>query len=297
MKKTLSGFLILILTLSFAACGSSGKIPENFPLTGTWANEERKVFLRIQDDGVLIAESLLTSSSTSTVNGVTTSSKSYSTSKSTYNWTTEKGKIIYNKTVSLTPAEQNGQYILQNDTTTYFRIGDTDYDIVGELNAEEEKENADLQNNAAPYTFGETISHPGFEIVLTESGVAQDIRVTSSSSGIQITSGPSAEAGKQYVYLKGTLKNTAKSAIRPAIAGMVYLDDYTFTLESDTIQTSGSPSFNVDPLETVTLLLYAQVTDEMADSFTNGRILFGLNDNFTDVELSQADHLYMAEIQ
>ena len=52
------------------------------------------------------------------------------------------------------------------------------------------------------YKVGETIKTDFVEINLTEAGVAEDIRYTSTESGIQITSGPSVLSDKKYISLR-----------------------------------------------------------------------------------------------
>ena len=145
------------------------------------------------------------------------------------------------------------------------------------------------------YALGTTIKAEGFELTLDEVGVAEDIRITTEGS-ITITSGPSVIEGKQYVYLKGTLKNTGTTSMNSAIGGKVYLDEYEFDLKTDLISTQGAPTAHVDPLDTARIILFVEISDEMASVFTSGKIIFGFNDNFADVFLEKAQYLYYVDV-
>lgn len=46
----------------------------------------------------------------------------------------------------------------------------------------------------------------------------------------------------------------------------------------------------------IDVLLYARVPDELSDSFAEAKATFGFNDNFGDVELVTAEHLYSVTI-
>ena len=319
MKKLIALVLALTMALTLCACGGDAEAapagnaaqndaenvapekpaekpaeePKEFPFVGTWANEDGTVYLRIQDGGIVLAESVMTNSSTSTINGVTTSSVSKTLITSTYSWKEENGKFLFNGMAIYTPETKNGEYSLVGEKITYYRVGDLSYEI--QLDAEESGKK-DIQKDAKKYTLGSKITAPGIELTLKESGIASDIRISSESTGIKITSGPSAEPGKQYVYLRGTLKNTGKTAARAVIGGTVFMDDYEFALKTDTISTSGTPKSSIDPMETVHILLYAQVSDEVAAIFAEGKIVFAFNDNFANVQVDQAEHLYYVEV-
>lgn len=78
-KRIVAVILILLICLSLCACGGSegGSAKEeidldNYPYVGTWVNDDNTVYIRIQEGGALKAESIATSTSTSTINGVTT---------------------------------------------------------------------------------------------------------------------------------------------------------------------------------------------------------------------------------
>ncbi len=313
-KKSLVVLMVAVLCFALCACGGntdSGneavganngtlektdeKIDETtFPFVGTWTTEEKKTYLRIEEGGTITAESILVSSTTSTVNGVTTKKETKKIVTNTYTWSVSDGKFMFNNKAAYEPCVDNGTYSLVGEKTTYFRIGELDYVIPLE---DKETEQKDLYADAVDYVVGDVIVAEGLELVFDEIGVKDDIRISSKSSGIQITSGPSEEEGKQYVYLKGALKNTGTTATRATIGGVVYLDEYEFALKTDTIKTSGSPSSSIDPLETVHIILYAQISDEMADIFTEGKIIFGFNDNFSEVELENAQYLYCAKVE
>ena len=81
-----------------------------------------------------------------------------------------------------------------------------------------------------------------------------------------------------------------------AIGGKVYLDEYEFDLKTDLISTQGAPTAHVDPLDTTRVILYVEISDEMASVFSSGKIIFGFNDNFADVFLEKAQYLYYVDV-
>ena len=146
-----------------------------------------------------------------------------------------------------------------------------------------------------PYTVGEPLVADGVDMVFTEQGIADDIRVTSKSSGIQITSGPSPESDKQFVYLKGTLKNTGTTAAWAAVGGKLIIDGYEYDVKVDVINEDGTPASTIDPLDTVIILLYAHVPTELTSSFSEAEMTFGFNNNFADVDITNCDYLFAVE--
>ena len=289
-KRIVAVLLTVTMVLFMAACGASNSI-DPAELVGTWSNDEGTVFLRIYDDGSLDLISILKQESTRTVNGVTTKSSSRSAMTSEDSWKIENcNVVIEGRNSSFKIQNQDGRITLVGEFITYSKVGDLDYDVLSTGNQQQVP--ASANSTAKTYKIGEVITAGGFTLTFAKCGVDKDIRITSKSSGISITSGPSVENGKKYVYLKGTLKNTGKASIRAAIGGKVVLDGYEYNMSIDTIGTNGAPCSSIDPLETVNILLYAQVVDEIANSFEDGSITFGFNDNFADVELESAAYLY-----
>ena len=148
---------------------------------------------------------------------------------------------MYNGTAPFKMTFDGTDYKLVGEKGTYIRIGDVDYEIV----LEDSAENGESSAEATPYVLGESIIAEGIEMQLTEKGFSDDIRVTvQRDSGLTITSGPSPEDGKQFFYLKGTLKNTGTQAVRPAIGGTLKLDGYEYDIRIDTISENGNISPN-----------------------------------------------------
>ncbi len=259
-------------------------------LIGTWGYAENDQYMRIYPDGTLVMEVMLKSVSTTTVNGVTNTTTTWNKSTNDFTWKLAENGLLFNELALYELVVEEGEYKLKYNDMVYTKLGDIDYEIV--LEDETGNENEDISVKAEEYALGEPITAEGIELIFNEKGIASDVRVSSSSTGIKITAGPSVEEGKQYVYLKGTLKNTGKTAVRPVIGGLVILDGYEYDLSVDTISSSGTPNFTVDPLETVTVLLYAKVSEELTRSFGNGTLTFGFNDSFETVQLDQAQYFY-----
>lgn len=291
MKKVLSLIMAALLLVGIAGCSSDpngSKAGDDFPIVGVWKAEDDDIYWRIQSGGEMTQEFVLVNKSTRTVNGVTTSSTSKSLSTASATWEIKNGDFIFDGTATFEMKVDGSEYKLVNGKLVYVRVGDVDYEIP--LDGEE-SDGASAED-AIKYTVGESISAEGIEMTFTESGFSDDIRVTSASSGIRITSGPSPEDGKEFFYLKGTLKNTGKEEIRPAIGGTVTLDGYKYDIAVDTISANGSPCLSIEPLDTVTILIFAHIPAELSQSFSSGEMIFGFNDNFAAVDITNCDHLY-----
>lgn len=320
MKKTLSVLLAMVLCFGLCACGAQ-EAPktteaavrtepapveteaapteaevEEFPYVGTWATPEGMIYLRIQEDGSIVGDSVIESSGTTTTNGVSTSYSSRQVRPGVYKftWTLENGQFLFNGLQPYESVIENGEYWLINGATKYHRVGELDYVISEE---DEDSDDQDLRQLAQEYVIGTTIQAEDIELTITEADVSDDIRITSKSSGIKITAGPSPESGKKFVYAKGTLKYTGTKETRPVFGGTIYLDEYQYNLNLSTIGTDGTPSSNIEPFETKHVLFYAHVADELVDQFADGKIVFGFNDQFKDVQVDQADYLYSVDVK
>lgn len=272
------------------------RLLENDPrLIGTWRNDAEETYYRIKEDGKILTDFVLISKSSMTINGVTKTTVNKSiTSVDTMKWSIADGVFMFNGNKQMDYSEENGTPCLTGEGLSFHKVGDLDYKI--DLSGDETNDKA-AEADKKPYTLGTKITASGFEVVLDEQGIKEDIRVTSTKSGLKITSGPSVVEGKKYVYLKGTLKNTGKSSIRAIIGGTVDLDGYEYSMRIDTIGSDGSPLSMIDPLDTVTLLIFAEVPNEIANSFKNGTITFGFNDDFRNLEMNQADYLYCINVK
>ena len=274
---------------------TAAQLDSNDPrIIGTWKEADEEIYWRIIDGGRIITDYVLKSTTTTTINGVTTTNISKSVSSQEFmTWVVKDGVFYINGTRPMDFSEGNGAYTLSDTEKTLQRVGDLDFVI--DL-SDNDGDKAESQKDKEEYRIGQKIQAEGFELVLSEQGAKEDIRVTSNSSGLKITSGPSVENGKKYVYVKGTIKNTGKSGIRAAIGGSIDLDGYEYPLKYDIIKSNGTPASSIDPLETVIILLYAPVSDELADTFSKGTITFGFNDGFANVDINQADYLYFVNV-
>ena len=304
MKKILSGALVLIMALGLVGCSGApaeetktketmkedGSL-EDYPISGTWQAEGESSYgdyWRIQENGEVTPEFVLERTSTNTANGVTTSSSSKSVQTMPAVSYKIQGENFMYSTYPFKMTFDGTNYKLVGEEVTYVRVGELDY----EIEFDESENSEEISAEATAYVLGESIIAEGIEMTFSESGFSDDIRVSSESSGIKITSGPSPEADKQFFYLKGTLKNTGTQAVRPAIGGKAILDEYEYDISIDIINEDGTPCFDVEPLDSVILLIYAHIPAELTESFSEGEIIFGFNDNFEDVDITRADYLY-----
>ncbi len=321
MKNYIALFLALIMCLFLAACGGNenpvteqntenapsiqgtdstdnkdsdenSKISvDDFPFEGMWKSSADDVtHMRIKEGGELSFEAILTSTTTHTVNGVSSTTTTQSLSNIPGVWSIQGDVFILNNKGSFELVYDGTDYKLVGEKVTYVRIGEVDYELVIDKG-----EDGAGETEPIPYQMGETVIAEGVELTFPEVGFSNDIRYTSKSSGISITSGPNPEADKQFFYLKGTLKNTGKQTVRPAIGGKVTLDGYEYDLRVDLIHEDGTPCSSVEPLDRVIIYIYAHIPVELAESFESGEMIFGFNDNFENVDIKNCDYLYSVD--
>ena len=253
-----------------------------------WKNEDHEIYYFFQADGVLTEEFISISSTTSTVNGTTTSHTSRSKREEKHEWSREGSTIAVDGKFDLELCGENGTYCLTRTNDKYYL---TDVDPLADPN---EEANAEAAMNAEPYEINNTISTDTIEMTFTEKGVAEDIRISSQEGGFKMTSGPSPESGKKFFYIKGTVKNLNTSAISTNMTGKFTIDGYTFDMNAFTAKTDASPSSSIDPLEEMIIMLYAPVANELADNYSEAILTFGFNDNFERAaSIGEASHCYM----
>ena len=82
-------------------------------------------------------------------------------------------------------------------------------------NTPDEAEEADPSDaiSATEIAIGDTITLDFVEMTFEETGIAADIRQSITTGIVTRTTGPDPAEGKQYLYIRGTIKNLAKSEL------------------------------------------------------------------------------------
>lgn len=257
-------------------------------LVGTrWKDDDSEYYYHFEEDGKLTGESVAVSTSTSTINGSTSTHTSKSLMTQSFTWERIGNVVRVNNSFELTIKQEDDvlKLIGKNATYTY-----TEEDPLGDTG----EEDASTETiDAEPYEINNAIMTDTIEMNFFEKGISEDIRITSEESGISITSGPSPESGKKFIFLKGKVKNLNTSAININMTGIFTIDGYTFDMKVHSANAAGSPFTTIDPLDELTLILYAPVSNELIDSFNEAELIFGFNDNFEIVRsLDEAGHSY-----
>ena len=161
---------------------------------------------------------------------------------------------------------------------------------------EEMQEQEEPKREAVEIAIGDTISLDFVEITFEETGVAEDIQTSITTSiqtgtSTQIT-GPNPETGKQFVYMAGTIKNLSTEAlpVHDFFEGNVMVDKYNYNITANNcnvITAAGRPTYTLDPLLTYTFIIYAAIPDELAEEYTSSTFTFGFYDLFDNMELSR----------
>lgn len=148
---------------------------------------------------------------------------------------------------------------------------------------------------AESFAIGDTITLDFVEMTFTETGIAEDIRTSiTTNNGVQITrtTGPEPESGKQFVYIKGTIKNLATDAlpVYDFFVGNFMVDQYNFEVDAtncDVITAEGESIYEIDPLTTGSFTLYAAIPNELVESHSSSSFTFGFYDLFDNEELAR----------
>lgn len=140
---------------------------------------------------------------------------------------------------------------------------------------------ADVKN-AETVAVGNTITVPFAEITVDEAGIKDDIKQSIKTGNVTYTTGPDRADDKEFVYIRGTIKNTSKAAISGVnIKGSVEIDGYAYDLASvNIIESNGSSSYSIDPLITYTYTIYAEVPNQLVENPASCVMTFGFNENF-----------------
>ena len=144
----------------------------------------------------------------------------------------------------------------------------------------EEEKPAD--NKYAEIAIGDQIKTEFAEMTIDEAGIKPNIRTSIKTGNITYTSGPSEEAGYQFAYIRGTVKNIAKTELSsPKIFLEANIDGYEYTSRNaDIIETNGNSTYNLAPLSTYTYTLYVKIPDELATKHDSCVVNIGFGDEF-----------------
>ena len=159
---------------------------------------------------------------------------------------------------------------------------------------------------------GDSVKLDFVEMTIGECGIKAEVLPDYLPNGMKIYGRFDAREGKQYVFVKGTIKGLATSAIDlPAITGTVMLGDYSYKVDTNG---NGEVMFfsqdwkseqQLEPLTTLNFFIAASVPDELADSHDSCVLTFGFKDMFdsdgyqlffADDPLSECDYVYSVDI-
>ena len=168
--------------------------------------------------------------------------------------------------------------------------------VVEDQTPEEDAAEEEQGATAIEAKLGETISLEFVELTFEEMGIEEDIQqsiTTDNSVGSMTrTFGPQPESGKKFIYLRGTIKNLAKEElpVYDFFAGEFDIDGYKYEVsanECDVYTENGETEVKVQPLTTLSFIMYASLPNELADSHTAINFRMGFYDMFANEELAK----------
>ncbi len=148
-----------------------------------------------------------------------------------------------------------------------------------ESNANQKETIEEVKNNVVnSINIGDTISSDRINMEIAKSEILPEIKIqiseySSMDFGI--------EEGKQAFTLEGKIKNLYKEKIDPssAIIGKLIIDDnYEYELK---FRLASNNSYSLDPLEEKEYYLYAEIPNELVDSYKKAEFKFGYNNDFS----------------
>ena len=143
---------------------------------------------------------------------------------------------------------------------------------------------------ATEISLNETIQLEFVEITFEEYGIAADIQQSIKSGIVTRITGPEPENGKQFVYLRGTIKNVHKEALPTYdfFTGEFDIDGYKYDCSAnqcDILNENGETQWEIEPLTSYSFTMYAKIPDELANPGSVS-FRFGFYDLFDNYELS-----------
>lgn len=164
--------------------------------------------------------------------------------------------------------------------------------ITEEISIDEEVPTDEQAPSAIEVALGETIGLEFVEITFEEMGIEEDIKQSIKTGNVTRIFGPDAEEGKKFIYLRGTIKNVAKEAlpVYDFFLGEFDIDGYKYEISAtdcDVYTSNGETESTVDPLTSLTFMMYASIPNELADNHTSINYRFGFYDMFDNEELSR----------
>ena len=157
-------------------------------------------------------------------------------------------------------------------------------DTVEEEKIEEEKIEEE-KIEAETVAVGNTITLDFAEMTVSEAVIADDIQTSVKNGHITYTTGPQSKSDTEFVYIRGTIKNTSKSSFSMLdVVGSVEIDGYSYPIDNiSAITSEGQSTYSLDPLMSVTYTIYAEVPNELAASASPCVVNFGFDENFASV--------------
>lgn len=148
-------------------------------------------------------------------------------------------------------------------------------------------------NKAQVISVGDTISLDFVEMTIEEAGIEDDIQRSITTGNVTRITGPKPEDGKQFLYIKGTIKNldTDGLPVFDFFTGKFVVDGYNFEVSAndcDIITAEGQMLSTIDPLTTGSYIIYASIPDELVNSHTDTSFSFGFYDLFDNSKLAES---------
>ena len=140
---------------------------------------------------------------------------------------------------------------------------------------------------------GQTISLDFVEFTVAEMGIADDLQQEfTRSSGYSYKTGPESKADKEYVYIRGTIKNLATSTLDVRLKGNVAINGYNYDdIEISIYDSEGSWNYQIEPLVDYTYILYTEVPNTLAEAPETCIFDFGFDKEFS------TDNLYSSNFK
>ena len=168
---------------------------------------------------------------------------------------------------------------------------DTSANVPEDTEAASEEESTEAAATATQIAFETPLTTSFVEMTFTEYSYVEDARQSISKDHVTRTFGPEPVDGKQFILLRGTIKNlnTEELPVYDFFIGEFDLNGFKYEIGANDCKiydSNGQTASMIEPLSTYDFIMYAAIPNELADKTPTGTFTFGFFDLFDNKDLS-----------
>ncbi|MBR3785652.1 MAG: hypothetical protein IKJ77_04545 [Firmicutes bacterium] len=133
---------------------------------------------------------------------------------------------------------------------------------------------------------GDKVTTDFVEMTVKGHDVKPEVKFSKTSGSFTTTTGLYENSGKKYMYIEGSLKNVSKQELDAEFVGSLVVDGYEYEIDEFLVEDASS-CYSIEPLASVSYVLYAEIPNELAGNYKSAVLNFGFDEYFkygTDFE-------------